>query len=147
LTTAPVRTCGDRWRPRIILYRTARPVRAWVAAALCAAGLAAAATPNAQGEADPRIGSWDELKTSTHYDSILRVFRNLDNGMIHMQVNGKLLESSRWHVDFRCDGGKYRTLTYDGKFVGMTYSCRRAAARTIESSFTRGSRADRCAGS
>ena len=112
--------------------------RAWIAAVLCATGLGAAATLNAQSDTDPRIGSWDELKTSTHYDSLLRVFRSLDNGMIRMEVNFKLLEVNRWHVDFRCDGAKYRTLTYDGKFVGITYSCKRTGARTLESSFTYG---------
>jgi hypothetical protein len=112
-------------------------LRAWVSAALCAIGLGAAASLNAQAAADPRIGSWDELKTSTHYDSLLRVFRYRDDGMIHMDVNAKLLEVNRWHVDFKCDGGKYRTLTYDDKFVGILYSCRRTGARSIESSFTR----------
>jgi hypothetical protein len=113
-------------------------LRTCVGAVLCAIGLGAAATLNAQGDTDPRIGSWDELKTSSHYDSLLRVFRNLNSGMIRMEVNFKLLEVNRWHVDFRCDGGKYRTLTYDGKFVGITYSCRRTGARTFESSFTYG---------
>jgi hypothetical protein len=104
--------------------------------AIIASGAAAAL--NAQGDTDPRIGSWDELKTSSHYDSLLRAFRNLDNGMIRMEVNFKLLEVNRWHVDFRCDGGKYRTLTNDGKFVGFTYSCRRTGARTFQTSFTYG---------
>jgi len=113
-------------------------LRAWIGAVLCAIGLGAAATLNAQSDTDPRIGSWDELKTSSHYDSVLRVFRNLDNGMIRMEVNFKLLEVNRWHVDFRCDGGNYRTLTYDGRFVGITYSCRRTGTRTVESSFTFG---------
>jgi beta-lactamase regulating signal transducer with metallopeptidase domain len=112
--------------------------RAWIGALLCVSGLGAAATLNAQSDTDPRIGSWDELRTSTHYDSLLRVFRSLDNGMIRMEVNFKLLEVNRWHVDFRCDGGTYRTLTYDGKFVGITYSCKRTGARTVESSFTYG---------
>jgi hypothetical protein len=111
--------------------------RVWIGAGLCALGLAAAAIADAQSEADPRIGSWDEVKNPVHYESLLRSFKYLDNGMLHMEVNAKLLEVNRWHVDFKCDGGKYRTLTYDGKFVGITYSCRRSGARTIESSFTR----------
>jgi len=90
--------------------------RAYSAAArwrftVCALGLGAAATLNAQDVADPRIGSWDELRTSTNYDSLLRVFENLDHGMIRMHVNSKLLEVNRWHVDFKCDGEKYRALT------------------------------------
>ncbi len=111
--------------------------RVWIGAGLCAIGLAAAATVNAQSESDPRIGSWDEVKNPIQYDSLLRVFQYLDNGMLHMEVNAKLLQVNRWHVDFRCDGGKYRTLTYNGKYVGITYSCRRTGARTIQTSFTR----------
>ncbi|MEJ0006250.1 MAG: hypothetical protein WDM77_07660 [Steroidobacteraceae bacterium] len=115
--------------PRIIAGRFA-------AATLCIGGLATAPALNAQNATDPRIGTWDELKTSTHYDSLLRVFENLNNGMIRMHVNAKLLEANRWHVDFRCDGARYRTVTSDGKFVGITYSCQRTGARTVESSFT-----------
>jgi len=105
------------------------------ALAVCAFALGTATALSAQNESDPRIGSWDELKTSSHYDSLLRVFERLNNGMIRMQVNAKLLQVNRWHVDFKCDGRKYRTLTDDGKFVGLTYSCRRTGARTLESSF------------
>jgi hypothetical protein len=111
--------------------------RLWIGVGLCATGLAAAAIVNAQSAADPRIGSWDEVKNPIHYDSLLRVFKYLDNGMIHMDVNAKLREVNRWHVDFKCDGGRYRTLTYDGKFVGITYSCRQTGARRIDSAFTR----------
>jgi hypothetical protein len=106
------------------------------AVALCVFGLGTSTVLSAESESDPRIGSWDELKTSTHYDSLLRVFERLDNGMIRMHVNAKLLEVNRWHVDFKCNGRKYRTVTDDGKFVGLTYSCRRTGARTLESSFT-----------
>jgi hypothetical protein len=112
--------------------------RACIGAALCALGLGAAASLNAQGAADPRIGSWDEVKGSTDYQSLLRVFENLDNGMTRMYVNAKLLEANRWHVDFKCDGRKYRTLTHNDRFTGTTYSCRQTGARTIESSFTYG---------
>jgi hypothetical protein len=31
-------------------------------------GLGTATALSAQGESDPRIGSWDELKTSTYHD-------------------------------------------------------------------------------
>jgi hypothetical protein len=108
------------------------------ALALCAFGIGSAIAVSAPRESEPRIGSWDELKTSSHYDSLLRVFERLDNGMIRMQVNAKLLDGNRWHVDFRCDGRKYPTVTVDGKFVGISYSCRRTGARTLESSFTYG---------
>ena len=112
--------------------------RACIGAALCALGLGAAASLNAQGAADPRIGAWDETRTSTDYQSLLRVFEHLDNGMTRMYVNAKLLEPNRWHVDFKCDGKKYRTLTHDDRFTGITYSCRQTGTRTIESSFTYG---------
>ncbi len=107
-------------------------------AALFAIALGTATTLNAQGGADPRIGSWDELQTSSHYDSLRRVLSNLDNGMIRLVVNDKLLEVNRWHVDFRCDGAQYRILNYGGKFVGITYACRRTGARTFETWFTYG---------
>lgn len=108
------------------------------ALALCVFGLGTVSAASAQGKSDPRIGAWEELKTSTHYDSLLRIFEPLDNGLIRMQVNAKLLEANRWHVDFKCDGRKYRTVTIDGKFVGINYSCQRTGARMLESSFTYG---------
>ena len=121
------------------LARTPRlDARACIGAVLCVLGLGAAATLNAQATADPRIGSWDELKTSSHYDSLLRVLEPLDNGMVRMYVNRKLLEQNRLHVDFKCDGAQYRFVTQDGRFTGTTYSCRRAGPGTIESLFTYG---------
>jgi hypothetical protein len=131
------RGTGSEWETRKMTSELLRKLGA-AALALCVFGLGTAPALSAQGESDPRIGSWDEQKTSTHYDSLLRVFERLDSGMTRMQVNAKLLEVNRWHVDFKCDGRKYRTVTNDGKFVGITYSCRRTGARTLESSFTYG---------
>jgi hypothetical protein len=105
---------------------------------LGAIGLAAAATLNAQEAADPRLGSWDELRTSDNYDSLLRVFEKLDDGMIRMYVNAKLLEANRLHVDFKCDGQPYRMLTRAGGFTGTTTSCRRTGPRTFETIISRG---------
>jgi hypothetical protein len=117
-------------------------VPACIAVTLCVLGFCAAAALNAREDAaDPRIGSWEEQKTSTDYQSLRRVFENLGNGTTRMVVNAKLLEANRWHVDFKCDGAKYRTLTNDGKFTGITYACRRTGRLTFETSFTHG-RAD-----
>jgi len=112
--------------------------RACLGAALGAVGLAAAATLNAQDSADPRIGSWDEVRGASNYESLLRVFEKLDNGMIRMQVNAKLREENRVHVDFKCDGKPYRMLTQAGVFTGMTTSCTRTGARTVETLLIRG---------
>jgi hypothetical protein len=110
--------------------------QAWIGAALGAVALGVAATLNAQNQVDPRLGAWDELKTSTDFQSLRRVFEKLDNGMTRMVVNAKLLEANLWHVDFRCDGRPYRTVTQDNRFVGITYACRQTGARTFETSFT-----------
>ncbi|HTC53194.1 MAG TPA: hypothetical protein VK700_14750 [Steroidobacteraceae bacterium] len=105
--------------------------------ALVAAFIASGAL-NAQGLGDPRIGSWDEQKTSTDYDSLRRVFVSAANGMTRMIINAKLLQANQLHVDFNCDGSAYRVLTQDGRFSGLTYSCRHTAARSFDFSSKRG---------
>jgi hypothetical protein len=110
--------------------------QAWIGVVLGAVGLGVAGTLNAQNQADPRIGAWDEQRTSTDFQSLRRVFQKLDNGMTRMIVNAKLLEANRWHVDFRCDGRRYRTVTQDNRFVGITYSCKQTGVRTFETAFT-----------
>jgi hypothetical protein len=102
---------------------------------LGALGLGAAAALNAQNTDDPRIGAWDELRSSTEFESLQRVFEKLDNGMIRLHLNAKLLEANQWHIDFRCDGKEYRSVTRDGKFTGTFYSCRQTGPRTVESVF------------
>lgn len=104
---------------------------------LCAIALHAALTANAQTTPDPRIGSWDEQKVSAYYDGALRVFETAENGMTRLILNAKLIAANRYHVDFKCDGSVYRVLTPDGKFTGMTYSCRRTGPLTFESKSTR----------
>ena len=115
-----------------------RHARARISFALCVLGFGAATALNAQQDADPRIGSWEEASTSADYQSVRRVFENLANGMIRMVVNAKLLEANRWHVDFKCDGEKYRIVRQDLKFTGITYACRRTGARAFETAFTYG---------
>jgi hypothetical protein len=105
-------------------------------AALSAAFIRSSAL-NAQNASDPRIGSWDEQKTSTNYDSLLRVFAGAGNGMTRMIFNAKLLEVNRLHVDFSCDGTAYRVLTQDGRFSGLSYSCRRTGPRSFSFSSKR----------
>jgi hypothetical protein len=113
--------------------------RAYIGAGLCALGLGAAATLNAQQDRpDPRIGSWAEIRTSANFSGLLRVFEPRDNGMIRLYLNAKVRESNRIYTDYRCDGGKYRTVNYAGKFTGTTYSCRVTGPRTVESSFIYG---------
>ncbi len=110
--------------------------QAWIGAVLGAVGLGVAATLNAQNQVDPRIGAWDELRTSSNFQSLRRVFEKLDNGMTRLVVNAKLLESNRWHVDFRCDGRQYPIVTQDNRSVGITYSCRQTGVRTFETTST-----------
>jgi hypothetical protein len=91
-----------------------------------------------EGGSDPRIGTWVEQQISADFDSLLRVFELPGTGKTRMILNAKLLEANRWHVDFSCDGSKYRVLTQDGKFSGIMYSCRRTGPRTFEFASTRG---------
>lgn len=102
-----------------------------MAIAAFAAVLFAAGALAAQSLDDPRIGSWDEQKTSTDFDPLLRVFVDAGGGKIRMIVNARLLEANRWHVDFKCDGAVYRVFTQDRRFAGVTYSCRRTGARSF----------------
>ena len=105
--------------------------------ALCALSLTASATLSAQTQSDPRIGTWDEQRISADFDSLLRVYEPTGTGKIRMIVNAKLLEANRSYVDFSCDGSKYRIVTQDGKFSGITYSCRRTGPRTFKFASTR----------
>lgn len=103
---------------------------------LCTLGLAATAVLNAQEDVDPRIGVWEEQKTSTHFESIRRVLENIPGGMTRMVVNAKVDAANRQHVDFRCDGKQYPLLSASDRPTGVMYSCRRAGNRVVESSLT-----------
>jgi hypothetical protein len=113
-------------------------LRAGLVSLLCAMAAAAPATSSAQEGSDPRLGHWDERRISDDFDSLLQVFEPAGTGKIRLIVNAKLLEANRWHVDFSCDGSKYRMLTQGGKFTGITYSCHRTGPRSFEFASTRG---------
>jgi hypothetical protein len=98
---------------------------------------AATATSSVQMGSDPRIGTWEEQRVSDDFDSLRRVIAPADGGRLRLIVNAKLLEVNRWHVDFSCDDTQYRILTQDGKFTGVTYSCRRTGPRNFQFSTTR----------
>lgn len=108
---------------------------------LCAMGLSGAFIVSAIAQStatpDPRVGSWDEQKTSAYYDGALRVFENAGNGMTRLVLNAKLIEANRYRVDFKCDGSVYRVLNAEGKFTGLTYACKRTGDLTFESKSTR----------
>jgi hypothetical protein len=99
--------------------------------------VAATATSGVQTGSDPRIGTWEEQRVSNDFDSLRRVIAPADGGRLRLIVNAKLLEVNRWHVDFSCDDTQYRILAQDGKFTGITYSCRRTGPRKFEFSTTR----------
>jgi hypothetical protein len=103
------------------------------ALALLAVGLCAGL--NAAEPTDPRIGAWQETRSSGEFQSVLRVFEDLGDGLQRMTLNAKLDEPNRWHVDFRCDGRSYRAVTRDGRYTGTRMSCRRSASRSYEMSF------------
>ena len=113
-------------------------LRAGVVSLLCAMAAATPATSSAQGGSDPRLGRWDQQRISADFDSLVQVFEPTGTGKIRLIVNAQLLEANRWHVDFSCDGSSYRILTQDGKFTGITYSCRRTGRQTFEFASTRG---------
>lgn len=98
-------------------------------------GFALCAGANAAVPADLRLGAWQESRSSGDFQSLLRVFEDLGDGLQRMTVNAKLEEPNRWHVDFRCDGRSYRTVTRDGRYTGTRMSCRRSASRSYEMSF------------
>jgi hypothetical protein len=98
-------------------------------------GVGLCAGLNAAEPADPRIGAWQESRSSGEFQSLLRVFEDLGDGLQRMTVNAKLDEPNRWHADFRCDGKSYRTVTRDGRYTGTRMSCRRSASRSYEMSF------------
>ena len=98
-------------------------------------GLGLCAGLNAGEPADVRLGAWQESRSSGDFQSLLRVFEDLGDGLQRMTVNAKLDEPNRWHVDFRCDGKSYRALTRDGRYTGTRMSCRRSASRSYEMSF------------
>ncbi|HEX3839076.1 MAG TPA: hypothetical protein VHW25_19125 [Steroidobacteraceae bacterium] len=100
-------------------------------------GVAASASSSAQEGSDPRIGTWEEQRISADFESLRRVIAPTGAGKLRLIVNAKLLEENRWHVDFSCDEDKYRILTQDGKFTGITYSCRRTGPRRFQFSTTR----------
>lgn len=113
------------------MIRTGR--RSWGSAA--ALGLILWAVADAAELADPRLGVWQESRSSGNFQSLLRVFEDLGDGLQRMTVNAKLEEADRWHVDFRCDGKLYRTVTRQGRYTGTSMSCRRSASRSYEMSF------------
>jgi hypothetical protein len=98
-------------------------------------GLGLCAGLNAAEPPDLRLGAWQESRSSSEFQSLLRVFEDLGDGLQRMTVNAKLDEPNRWHVDFRCDGRSYRTVTRDGRYTGTRMSCRRSASRSYEMGF------------